>query len=287
MKSLCMLLIAVLTFPRILGDEISFYGLKLSTGGPRVSGVTTVTVLNFPWLTTKNVNAQDDLDRLIKRTARRKDGSSQPAKPTIFYVSNQKPRADAATLAQLDHFYFFQQDVKDRLEEYRWYWAYVNSTAGRLLVKNYDLKEKTTLLIFEAEGSVLHIEAPITGPKSVARAMRMIADKRRMEAVVKADLPFLRKEYDAGNYNTLVKYLLHGDKHRIYASPWTKEKLSAMRRAVNHQGEEHIKKAEKLAASGKHVEALKILASVKRAFHPLPLATHAKKVAKTIRRQRS
>ena len=286
MKSLYMLLIAILTIPVVHGDDISFYGLKLSTG-PRLSGVTRVTVSNFPWLTTKQVQMQGDLDRLIMRTAKRADGSFRPVKPAIFYLSNQKARSDTTTIAQLDHFYFFQKDVKDRLDQFRWYWAYVNSTAGRLLVKTYDLKEKTALLIFEADGSVLHIEAPITGPKSIARALRMIADKRRMEAAVKSDLPFLRKEYGAGNYKSVVKYLLRGEKYQIYATPWTKQKLYDMKRAVNHRGEEQIKRAEELASSGQRQDALKILAAVKRAFHPLSPATHALEVAKRIRRQRS
>ena len=152
MKSLGSLLIAVLTFPGVHGDDVSFYGLKLSAG-PRMSGVIRVTVSNFPWLTTKNVQMQGDLDRIIKRTVRRADGSYRPAKPALVYLSNQKAKSDATTIARLDHFYFFQKDVKDRLDLFRWYWAYVNSTAGRLLVKTYDLKEKTALLIFQTDGS--------------------------------------------------------------------------------------------------------------------------------------
>jgi len=287
MKVLSMLVIGAVVFSSARADEISFYGLKLSTGGPRVAGVTKVTVSDFPWLTTKSIETQDDLDGLIKRAARREDGSQRPTKPAIFYVSSQPAESSATTIARMDHFYFFQQDVKDRLDEYRWYWAYVDTTAGRLLLKSHKIEEKTALLIFEEDGSVLHIEAPITGPKSVARAMRMIADKRQMEAAVKADLPLLREEFRAGNYKELVTYLLRTDKHEMYSTPWTRDKLAAMRRAVNHQGEVNIKRAEELAAEGDRGTALKILAEVRRAFDPFPPSTQANEVAKKIRSRRS
>jgi hypothetical protein len=60
-----------------------------------------------------------------------------------------------------------------------------------------------------------------------------------------------------------------------------------MRRAVNHQGEVNIKRAEELAAEGDRETALKILAEVRRTFDPFPPSAQANEAAKKIRSRRS
>ncbi len=208
-------------------------------------------------------------------------------RPAIFYLSKQAVKTGTSNLARSDAHYFFQQDVASRMDAYRWYWTDLNSVAGRLLMAKYGLKSMATLVIFEADGSLLHAEAPIVRPESVARAMRMIGYKRKMTEALKADLPELRAEFKEGNVKPLVRYLLYADKRIMYSSQWTLEKLSAMRRAVNHRGEQRVKAAEELAASGDRKEALAILGEIKRDYRPLSVAARAEKVARKLRRGKS
>ncbi len=280
---------AVLSFVTlpVFGD-LTFYGVKFPTKGPRSSGVIRVELPNFPWLSTRRVQSQYDLDRILHRgqdrQAETQEAVSQRAvKPAILYLSRQSASVEKSNLARRDFHYFFQEDVKVRLDQYLWYWVNINSTAFGLLQKTYGLKHQTGLMIFEPDGTVLHIEAPVNDAASVARAMRMIDYKRRMEAALKTDLPFLRTEFKEGHYKTLVKYLQYADKNRMYASARTEKVLASIRKSVNDQGEELIKKAETLASNGDEKTALKILQVLTRDFKPLEAAAHARDAAKKIR----
>ena len=276
---------AVLSFFTVpLFGDFTFYGVKFPGKGPRSSGVVRVELPNFPWLSTRNVQSQYDLDRIIHRGQDQRPEIRRTIKPAILYLSKQSARVEKSNLARQDYHYFFQKDVKDRLDQYLWYWVPINSTAFRLLQKTYGLKQRTGLMIFEPDGSVLHVETPVNNAACVARAMRMIDYKRRMEAALKTDLPFLRTEFKEGNYKTLIKYLQYADKNRMYASARTEEVLASIRKSVNDRGEELIKNAATLASNGDEKEALKILRNLTRDFKPLEAAAHARAVAKKIRR---
>lgn len=269
-------------------DDVKLYKLRLPSGGPRATGVTRIKMKDFPWLSVKRVQSQDDLNHLLKKDVQRADGGYRPVKPAIIYISDQKPTAGlTTTISQLDHVYFYQRDVKDRLDQFRWYWAYVHTTVGALLAKDYDLKERTALIIFETDGTVLHIESPISSPKSVARAMRMIEYKRKMATAVKADVLYLRREFADGNIKAVVKYLQRAERYELYASERTATFLSSVRRAVNEEGEKRIKSAEELATAGERKKALGILQRVKTDFRPLEVASHADQAARRIRRKGS
>ncbi len=60
----------------------------------------------------------------------------------------------------------------------------------------------------------------------------------RLDLVLGVELVEEERRSRSGNFKALVKYLEHADKHRMYASEPTEEKLSAMRRAVNHKGDQ-------------------------------------------------
>ncbi len=283
----CLTVIALLVVDVPVIGDVTIYGVRFPSKGPRSSGVVNVDLPNFPWRSTKRVRTVQGLERLIHPSIQPKNAPPRPPKPAIFYLSKHEVSAKTSNLAKNDVHYFLQQDVKARLHDYRWYWTSLNSIASRLLEMKYNLKGSTALVIFESDGSVLHVETPISGPASVTRAMRMIEYKHRMTATLKADLPHLRSEFKDGNFKALVRYLQHADKHRMYASEWTEEKLSAMRRAMNHKGDERIRQAEALALAGERQKALKALQTLKRHFHPLKVAQRADVVAKKIRRSGS
>lgn len=270
-----------------LRADLTFYGVKFPSAGPKTSGVIRSSLPDFPWLSARRVRTPQDLERLTNPGAVRKGQDGSSVKPAIFYLSKQAAKTGTSNLAQNDAHFFLQEDVTSRVKEYRWYWTDLGSVASRLLMAKYGLKSVTTVLVFEADGSLLHAEAPIAGPQSVARAMRMIGYKRKMTEALKADLPELRVEFKEGNVKPLVKYLQHADKHIMYASQWTLEKLSAMKRAVNHRGEQQISAAEEFAANGDRKQALAILGEVKREYGSLSVAARAEKVARQVRRGKS
>lgn len=267
--------------------DLTFYGVRFPSAGPKTSGVIRSSLPEFPWLSARRVRTPQDLERLTNPGGVEKGKERSSARPAIFYVSKQKAKTGKANLNQSDAHYFLQEDVAKRVKEYRWYWTDLSSAAGRLLLVKYGLPSSPVVLIFEPDGSLLHAETPITSPESVARAMRMIDYKRKMADALKADLPELREAFKAGDVGTLVKYLQHAEKHILYASEWTLEKLAAMRRAVNHHGELRIKEAEELAAGGERSEALKILAEVRREYKPLSVSKRAEEIAMEVRRGRS
>ena len=288
MKILRLLLFAIVLFgvQPVRGD-FTFYGVRFPSRGPRTSGVVRTSVPNFPWLSVRKVRTLNDLERLIGKGRRKKGERNSSARPAIFYITSQSTRVEKSNLAQHDYFYFLQEDVKKRMDEYRWYWIYASSPLGHVLKNSYGLKGGKSLIIFEADGSVLHIESPINSPRSVAHAMRMIKYKRQMGAALEADIPQLKSQLEAGKVKVLVKYLERADKHRMYASERAAAILTSLRQRLSQEGGQRIETAEELARAGERQTALAILRDVHRDSHRMEVAKRADKVARRIRRQGS
>ncbi len=282
--SLLVLLFVATSLP-VRGD-FTFYGVAFPSRGPRTSGVVRTSVPNFPWLSAGHVRTQEDLDRLLGKGKPAARESRSSIKPAIVYVSRQSTKTEKSNLAEREYFYFLQEEVKQRMGEYRWYWSHARSTLGRFLLQNFR-KSGTALIIFERDGSVLHVESPIASPQSVARAMRMIKYKRRMEQALKADFPQLESELEGGNVKVVMKYLRYAAQHSQYASQRTAELLSSLRTRLGQQGERRIAKAEELVRAGHRKGALALLGEVKRDFQGHAVARRADEAARRIRGTRS
>ncbi len=293
MKSLFFVLASVLTLaaalssvsPELAAGEVTMYGIKFPRQGPRSSGVVRVEFENSPWRSPRKVKSQADFDRLVTRGERLGAPKGSPLLPAVFYVTPQKVSVEQSNLAKTDFSYFHQQAVKEVLGDFRWYWTYADSVTGTLLAKKYALKKGRKALIFlEPDGSLLHL-APIAGPKSVSGAMRMIGYKRQMAAALDTDLPLLSGELEAGNIETVMKYLRHIETHKIYASERTMKRLSPIASGANALGEARIKEAQELASKGERKKALSLLRQIKKDFSPLEASQTAARVAKKIKRK--